>query len=109
MAVPFLLSWLRLATSSSARFGAASPYLFVRKIPYVIAESHPLKPVGPAIEKRTVTPRRPRNAEVRTREDLTVAELERLGQRDAMMILVASRHGQRNELGQGVVKWGRRN
>jgi hypothetical protein len=37
MAVPFLLSWLRLATSSSARFGAASPYLFVRKIPYVIA------------------------------------------------------------------------
>ena len=28
----FLLSWLRLATSSSARFGAASPYLFVRKI-----------------------------------------------------------------------------
>jgi hypothetical protein len=36
MAVPFLLSWLRLATSSSARFGAASPYLFVRKIPYVI-------------------------------------------------------------------------
>ena len=32
----FLLSWLRLATTSSARFGAASPYLFVRKIPYVI-------------------------------------------------------------------------
>ena len=29
-------SWLRLATTSSARFGAASPYLFVRKIPYVI-------------------------------------------------------------------------
>jgi hypothetical protein len=69
----------------------------------------PLKPVGPAIEKRTVTPRRPRNAEVRTREDLTVAELERLGQRDAMMILVASRHGQRNELGERVVKWGQRN
>jgi hypothetical protein len=31
-----LLAWLRLTTSSSARFGAASPYLFVRKIPYVI-------------------------------------------------------------------------
>jgi hypothetical protein len=31
-----LLSWLRLATTSSARFEAASPYLFVRKIPYVI-------------------------------------------------------------------------
>ena len=27
---------IRLATSSSARFGAASPYLFVRKILYVI-------------------------------------------------------------------------
>ena len=25
MAAPFLLSWLRLATTSSARFGAASP------------------------------------------------------------------------------------
>jgi hypothetical protein len=32
----FLLSWLRLATTSSARFGAAGPYLFVRKILYVI-------------------------------------------------------------------------
>jgi hypothetical protein len=31
-----LLAWLRLATSSSARFGAASPYLTVRKILYVI-------------------------------------------------------------------------
>jgi hypothetical protein len=41
MAVPFLLSWLRLATSSSARFGAASPYLFVRKIPYVIRRCLP--------------------------------------------------------------------
>jgi hypothetical protein len=27
---------LRLATSSSARFGGRQPYLFVRKIPYVI-------------------------------------------------------------------------
>jgi hypothetical protein len=33
----FLLSSLRLATTSSARFQAASPYLFVRKIPYVIS------------------------------------------------------------------------
>ena len=32
----FSLTWLRLATSSSARFGAAQPYLIVRKILYVI-------------------------------------------------------------------------
>jgi hypothetical protein len=30
------MTWLRLATSSSARFGSRQPYLFVRKIPYVI-------------------------------------------------------------------------
>jgi hypothetical protein len=39
MAAPFLLSWLRLATSSSARVGAASPTQIVRNIPYVISES----------------------------------------------------------------------
>jgi hypothetical protein len=32
----FWLPWLGLATSSSARFGAASPYLIVRNILYVI-------------------------------------------------------------------------
>jgi hypothetical protein len=32
-----LLAWLRLATSKSARFGAASPYSIVRNILYVIA------------------------------------------------------------------------
>lgn len=31
-----LLSWLRIATSSSARFGHRQAYLFERKIPYVI-------------------------------------------------------------------------
>jgi hypothetical protein len=35
-----LLTWLRLATSSSARFGGRQPYPIVRNIPYVI----PLKP-----------------------------------------------------------------
>jgi integrase len=63
-----------------------------------------LKLVSPAIEKRTVTPTRPPNAEVRTREYLTESEVERLmaaakgnrwGQRDATMILVALRHGLR--------------
>jgi hypothetical protein len=31
-----LLTWLRLATSSSARFGGRQPYPIVRNIPYVI-------------------------------------------------------------------------
>jgi site-specific recombinase XerD len=64
-------------------------------------KSH-LKLVTPAIVKRTVTPTRPPNADLRTREYLTEAEVERLmaaarknrwGHRDATMILVAYRHG----------------
>ena len=66
-----------------------------------MAKSH-LKLVTPATVKRTVTPRRLPNAELRTREHLTEAEVERLmaaarknrwGHRDATMILVAYRHG----------------
>jgi integrase len=61
-----------------------------------------LKLVTPAIVKRTVVPRRPPNANLRTREHLTEAEVERLmnaarknrwGHRDATMVLVAYRHG----------------
>jgi integrase len=61
-----------------------------------------LKLVKPAILKRTVTPTRPPNADLRTREYLTEAEVERLmtaakknrwGHRDATIILVAYRHG----------------
>lgn len=61
-----------------------------------------LKLVTPAIVKRTVVPRRPPNADLRTREHLTAAEVERLmnaarrnrwGHRDATMVLVAYRHG----------------
>lgn len=68
-----------------------------------MAKSH-LKLVAPAIEKRTVTPKRPPNGELRTREYLTEAEVERLmravrknrwGHRDATIILVAYRHGLR--------------
>jgi len=68
-----------------------------------MAKSH-LKLVGPATEKRTVTPTRPPNKALRTREFLTEAEIERLtaaakgnrhGQRDATMVLVAYRHGLR--------------
>ena len=69
-----------------------------------MAKPH-LKLITPAIENRTVTtPRRKPNAELRTREYLTEAEVERLietvkgnryGHRDATMILVAYRHGLR--------------
>jgi integrase len=57
------------------------------------------------IVNRTVTPRRPRNADLREREYLTPKEVERLqdaarkhsryGHRDATAILIAYRHGLR--------------
>jgi type 1 fimbriae regulatory protein FimB/type 1 fimbriae regulatory protein FimE len=68
-----------------------------------MAKSH-LKLVKPTAENRTVTPRRLPNAELRTREYLTDAEVARLteaakgnryGYRDATMVLVAYRHGLR--------------
>src|ERR1035437_1039760 len=70
-----------------------------------MAKSH-LKLVAPTTEIRTVaTPLRRRNAELRTREYLTDAEVERLtnaakdnryGHRDATMILMGYRHGFRS-------------
>ena len=66
-----------------------------------MTKSH-LKLVTPSTVNRTVTPRRPPNADLRTREHLTEPEVERLmdaarknrwGHRDAMMVLVAYRHG----------------
>jgi integrase len=68
-----------------------------------MAKSH-LKLVTPATVKRTVMPKRRRNGDLRTREYLTEAEVEKLmtaagrnrwGHRDATMILVAYRHGLR--------------
>jgi type 1 fimbriae regulatory protein FimB/type 1 fimbriae regulatory protein FimE len=68
-----------------------------------MAKRH-LKLVSPATVNRTVMPIRLPNAELRTREYLTEAEVERLtkaatgnryGHRDATMILVAYRHGLR--------------
>ena len=68
-----------------------------------MAKRH-LKLVTPATVNRTVAPRRPPNADLRTREYLTEAEVERLmkaatrnrwGHRDATMVLVAYRHGLR--------------
>ena len=68
-----------------------------------MAKSH-LSLITPATEKRTVAPKRPPNADLRTREYLTQAEVERLlnaargnrwAHRDATMILVAYRHGLR--------------
>jgi integrase len=63
-----------------------------------------LRLVQPDIENRAVTPRRLKNAELRTREHLIPAEVDKLieaakdnrhGHRDATMILVAYRHGLR--------------
>jgi integrase len=68
-----------------------------------MAKSH-LKLVTPTTVKRTVAPRRPPNGDLRRREYLTEAEVERLmaatkgnrwGHRDATMLLVAYRHGLR--------------
>jgi integrase len=63
-----------------------------------------LKLVAPAAEKRTVTPVRRPNAELRPREHLTEREVGKLieatkgnrwGQRDSTMILLTFRHGLR--------------
>jgi site-specific recombinase XerD len=63
-----------------------------------------LRLVRPTTVKRTVTPRRRPNAELRTREHLTEREVERLieaakanrhGHRDATMVLLTYRHGLR--------------
>ena len=68
-----------------------------------MAKSH-LRLVAPVTVKRTVTPKRLPNADLRTREYLTEAEVEKLmaaakgnrwGHRDALMVLVAYRHGLR--------------
>ena len=68
-----------------------------------MAKRH-LKLVAPTTVNRTVTPKRPPNSKLRTREYLTAAEVDRLmnaarknrwGHRDASMILVAYRHGLR--------------
>ena len=68
-----------------------------------MAKSH-LRLLTPTAEKRTLTPTRRPNADLRTREYLTEAEIERLlsatkanrgSHRDCTMILVAYRHGLR--------------
>ena len=68
-----------------------------------MAKPH-LKVVSPTTVNRTITPRRRRNGELRTREYLTEHEVERLietakrnrhGHRDTTMGLVAYRHGLR--------------
>ena len=68
-----------------------------------MAKAH-LQSVSPASVKRTVTPLRRPNSEIRPREHLTEREIDKLieaakgnrhGQRDATMILVCFRHGLR--------------
>jgi integrase len=66
-------------------------------------KSH-LKLVAPTEVKRTVAPKRQKNADLRTREHLTPGEVEtlieaargnRYGHRDATMVLLTYRHGLR--------------
>jgi integrase len=63
-----------------------------------------LRLVTPTTENRTVALRRPKNGALRTREHLTIDEVERLieaaksnryGHRDTLMVLLAFRHGLR--------------
>jgi integrase len=63
-----------------------------------------LRLVTPTTDNRTVAPQRPPNADLRTREHLTADEVEKLieaakanrhGYRDALMVLLAYRHGLR--------------
>ena len=63
-----------------------------------------LRLVAPSTVNCTVSRRRPKNAELRTREHLTPDEVEQLieaaksnrhGHRDALMVLLAYRHGLR--------------
>jgi site-specific recombinase XerD len=72
-----------------------------------MAKRH-LKLVTSATVNRTVRPKRPPNGDLRTREFLTEAEVERLmnaakrnrwGHRDSTMVLVAYRHGLRTQSG----------
>ena len=69
----------------------------------IVAKRH-LRLISRPTVNRTVRPKRPPNVDLRTREYLTEAEVERLmkaangnrwGHRDATMILVAYRHGLR--------------
>jgi type 1 fimbriae regulatory protein FimB/type 1 fimbriae regulatory protein FimE len=79
-----------------------------------------LKLVLPNAVNGTVPPKRPTNADLRTREYLTEPEVERLmkaakrgryAQRDATLILIAFRHGLRASeiagLERSQVEWGR--
>jgi integrase len=68
-----------------------------------MTKSH-LRLVSPSTVNCTVGPRRPKNADLRTREHLTPDEFERLieaakanrlGHRDALMVLLAYTHGLR--------------
>jgi integrase len=75
----------------------------MRGLRFHMAKSH-LNLVTPTEVKRTVVPKRQKNAELRTREHLTPDEVEalteaargyRYGHRDATMILLTYRHGLR--------------
>jgi integrase len=97
---PFELSVHRLLT---VRRRSIIRTVSLPGVAHRMPKSH-LKLVSPATVNRTVTPKRPPNSKLRTREYLTEAEVERLmnaarknrwGHRDATMTLVAYRHGLR--------------
>ena len=80
-----------------------SERLRAAKVALVVAKHH-LKLVTPTDDIRTVTSRRKKNAELRTREHLMPGEVaalmeaakgNRYGHRDATMILIAHQHGLR--------------
>src|SRR5262245_30703709 len=73
--------------------------MHIRERGISMANAH-LRLVTPTGEIPTITPRRGKNAEYRTREHLTESEVERLieattSHRDATMVLIAYRHGLR--------------
>ena len=93
----FSLPWLEalLARQRYYRIDPGSPNFMAKAR---------LRLVTPTTVNRTVTPKRPPNKDLRTRQHLTEAEVERLikatqdnryGHRDATMVLVAYRHGLR--------------
>jgi site-specific recombinase XerD len=97
------LTHLRISGFPTVRNLVKLRTVAIRGGPFSMTKSH-LKLVTPNEVNRTVAPIRRPNAELRTREHLTPAEVEALieaakanrwGHRDATMILLAYRHGLR--------------
>lgn len=100
---PMQMRWSVISLEDCSYFNYCSNSLLFAGLNFMAKAD--LKLVTPSTENRTVaTPRRPTNAELRTREYLTDAEVAELmetakgnrwGHRDSTMILMAYRHGLR--------------